>query len=186
MKLLLLLFLSLAAAARAQSDFHAYAGTEVLLEGGQVDKLTVVRGNLQFNIRPPKGWSHQVDEASQKIIFTAKSGKSAVTIQFTTHSPGTLPAADVLRTQALQAHPGAGLVQSAVCPTSDRPGLFFDLVRVPAPQVVQKIRHAYVAQPAGQVEFVLAASDDEFEKNKLVLMGMLRAFRVEPLKPKKP
>ncbi len=186
MKLLLLLFLSLAAAARAQSDFHAYPGTEDLIEGGRVEKLTVVSSNLQFNVRLPKGWYRQVDEASRKIIFTSQSGRSAVTVQFTTNSPGTLPAEDILRAKALQAHPGAGILQYSVCPTSQRPGVFFDLVRVPAPQVVQKIRHAFVAQPAGQVEFVLSASDDEFEKNRLVFMAMLRAFRAEPLKPKQP
>ena len=186
MKLLLLIFFSLAAAARAQSDFHAYFGTEDLLEGGRVEKLTVVSSNLQFNIRPPKGWYRQVDESGRKIIFTDQSGKSAMTVQFTTNSPGTLPPRDILRAQALQAQPGAGIVQCAVCPTSQRPGLFFDLVRMPAPQLVQKVRHAFVAQPGGQVEFVLSASNDEFEKNKLVLMAVLRDFRAEPLKPKKP
>ena len=170
----------------AQSDFHAYPGTEDLIEGGRVEKLTVVSSNLQFNVRLPKGWYRQVDEASRKIIFTSQSGRSAVTVQFTTNSPGTLPAEDILRAKALQAHPGAGILQYSVCPTSQRPGVFFDLVRVPAPQVVQKIRHAFVAQPAGQVEFVLSASDDEFEKNRLVFMAMLRAFRAEPLKPKQP
>jgi hypothetical protein len=186
MKPLLLLFLSLAAAARAQSGFHAYPGTEDLIEGGRVDKLTVVCSNLQFNVRPPKGWYRQVDEASRKIIFTSQSGRSAVTVQFTANSPGTLPAEDILRAQVLQAHPGAGILQYSVCPTSYRPGVFFDLARVPAPRVVQKIRHAFVPQPAGQVEFVLSASDDEFEKNRLVIMAMLRAFRMEPPKPKQP
>jgi len=186
MKLLLLLFLSLAAAAQAQSDFHAYSGTEDLIEGGRVDKLTVVCSNLQFNVRPPRGWFRQVDEASRKTIFTSPSGRSAVTIQFTTNSPGTLPAEDVLRAQVLQAHPGAGILQSSVCPTSYRPGVLFDLVLTPAPQVVQKIRHAFVAHPAGQAEFVLSASDDEFAKNRLVFMALLRAFRVEPLKARQP
>jgi hypothetical protein len=186
MKLLLFLFLSLAAAAQAQSGFHAYPGAEDLIEGGRVDKLTVVYSNLQFNVRPPKGWYRQVDEASRKIVFTAQSGRSAVTVQFTANSPGALPAKDVLRAQALQAHPGAAILQCSVCPTGCRPGVFFDLVRVPAPQVVQKIRHAFVAQPVGGVEFVLSASDDEFKRNSSVFMAMLGAFRVEPLKPKVP
>jgi hypothetical protein len=185
MKLLPLLFLSLTAAARAQGDFHAYSGTEDLIEGGRVEKLTVVSSNLQFNVRPPKGWYRQVDEASRKIIFTDQSGQSAVTVQFTTNFPGTLPAQDILRAQVLQAHPGASILQYSVCPTSYRPGALFDLVRAPAPHVVQKIRHAYVAQPAGQVEFVLSASDDEFEKDRLIFMALARAFRVEP-KPHQP
>jgi hypothetical protein len=186
MKLLLLLFLSLAATARAQSDFHAYPGTEDMMEGGRVEKLTVVTGNLQFSVRSPKGWYRQVDEASRKIIFTSPSGRSAVTVQFTTNSPGTLPEQDILRAKALQAHPGATILQSSVCPTSYRPGVLFDLVLTPAPQVVQKIRHAFVAHPAGQAEFVLSASDDEFAKNRLVFMALLRAFRVEPLKARQP
>jgi hypothetical protein len=186
MKLFLILFLSLAAAARAQSDFHAYPGSEHLIEGGTVEKLTVVSSHLLFNIRPPRNWYRQVDEAGRKIIFTAPSGKSAVTVQFTAHSPGILPADDVLRAQALQAHPGAGIVQRAVCPTGYRPGVFFYLVRVPAPQVVQKLRHAYVPQPAGEVEFVLTASEDEFQADRQVFMAMLRAFRVDPLKPNQP
>jgi hypothetical protein len=187
MRLLLLLFLSLAVDARAQSDFHAYLGTENLIEGSQVEKLTVVSGNLQFNILPPgRSWSRQVDEAGRKIIFTSQSGRSAVTVQFTTNSPGTLPEEDILRAQVLRSHPGAGILQRSVCPTSRQPGVFYDLVRVPAPQVMQKIRHAFVSQPAGEVEFVLAASDDEFDKNKLAIMAMLRAFRADPLKPKQP
>jgi hypothetical protein len=184
MKLSLLLFLSLAAAAGAQSDFHAYPGTENLIEGGQVEKLTVVSGNLQFNVRPPSGWYRQIDEANAKIVFTSKSGKSAVIVQFTTNSPGTLPEKDALKAQALQAHPGAAVVQCAVCPTSYRPGMFVDLARLTPPHFVQRIRHAFVADPAGEVEFVLSASDDEFDKNRLVVMSMLRAFRVDPLKPK--
>ena len=186
MKLLLFLFLSLAAAARAQSGFHAYPGFEDLIEGGRVEKLTVINGDLRFNVRPPRGWYRQVDETARKITFTTESGKSAVTVQFITNSPGSLPEADVLRAETLQAHPGASILQSLVCPTSSRPGLLFELVRVPAPRIVQKIRHAFVAQPAGEVVFVLSASDDEFEKNKLIFMAMLRDFRLEPSKPKLP
>src|SRR5271167_4401688 len=97
LKLLLLLGLSLAAAARAQSGFRVYTGTEDLIEGGTVEKLTVVTRNRQFNIRPPKNWSRQVDEAARKIIFIDSSGRTAVTVQFTSNSPGSLPAKDVLR-----------------------------------------------------------------------------------------
>jgi hypothetical protein len=184
MKPLLLLLLALTAAARAQGDFHAYAGTENLTEGGQVEKLTVVSSNLEFDVRPPRGWARLVDEANRKIIFTSQSGKSAMTILFTTNSPGTLPEKGLLMAQVLQAHPGGGIYNSAVCSTSYQPGVFFDLTLVPAPHVVQRIRHAYVAQPAGEVEFVLSASDDEFGRNSFLIMSMLRAFRVDPLKPK--
>jgi hypothetical protein len=186
MKPLLLLFLSLATAALAQNDFHAFPGTEDMKEGGRVEKLSVVTSNLQFNIFPPRNWNRQVDEANRKILFTSQSGKSAITIQFTTTSPGTLPEQDVLQAQALQAHPGANFVYSSVCPTSIRPGVYFDLVLVPAPGAVEKIRHAFVAQPAGLTEFVLSASSDEFEKNRLVIMAMLRAFRADPVKSKQP
>ena len=186
MRLFLLLWVSLAIPLRAQNDFHACFGTETMIEGGQVEKLTVVNSNLMFTIRPPKGWYRQMDDASRKIMFTAPSGKSAVTIQFTTNSPGQLPPRDVLQEQAQQAHPGAGIVQCAVCPTSCQPGLFFDLVRMPDPGVLQRTRHAFVSQPAGQVEFVLSASDDEFDNYRNVIMAMLRDFRVEPLKHKRP
>jgi hypothetical protein len=186
MKLSLLLFLSLAASVGAQSDFHAYPGTEVLIEGGQVEKLTVVSGNLQFNVRPPSGWYRQIDEANSKIIFTSQSGKSAVIVQFTKNSPGTLPDKDTLKAEAMQAHPGAGVVQCAVCPTSYQPGMFVDMARLTPPNIVQRFRHAFVAEPDGEVEFILSASDDEFDKNRLVLMSMLRAFRVDPIKPKQP
>jgi hypothetical protein len=187
MKLLLLLCFSLAAATRAQSDFHVYSGTENLIEGSRVETLTVVSGNLQFKFRPPpKSWSHHEDEAGRKIIFTDQSGRSAVTVQFTTNSPGKLPAEDILQAKALQAHPGAQIVRHAVCSTSYQPGVFVDLVRVPAPGLVQRMSHAFVAQPAGQVEFVLAASDDEFGRGKIVITDMLGSFRVAPLKPKQP
>jgi hypothetical protein len=186
LKLLLLLGLLLPAAARAQSSFHVYPGMENLIESSPMETLTVVSSNLQFNLRPPRGWSHQVDETDHKIIFTAQSGRSAVTVQFTTNSPGTLPAEDILRARVLQAHPGAGIVHSGVCPTGYRPGVYFDLLRVPAPGLVQRIRHAYVTQPAGQVEFVMAASDDEFERGKVAMMNTAGAFRVAPLKPKQP
>lgn len=186
MKLFLLLFLSLAATAQARGDFRAYPGTENLIEGGRVEKLTVVSSDLQFNVRPPKGWGRQMDMPGRKILFTSPSGRSAITVQFTANSPGTLPPQDTLRQRVLQAHPGAGILQCAVCATGYRPGLLFDLVRMPAPKLVQKMRHAFVPQPAGQVEFVLSASDDEFAKNKLAFMAVLRGFRVEPLNPKKP
>ena len=186
MKPLLLLFLSLAATARGQSDFHAYPGTEKPRDGGRLDDLTVVSSNLQYKVLPPKGWFRQLDEASRKIIFTSPSGRSAVTIQLTTNSPGKLPEEDILRAQVLQAHPGAKILQYSVFATGDRPGVFFDLERAPAPQVVLKIRHAFMAQPAGLVEFVLSASDDEFDKNISLIMGMSRGFRVEPLKAKEP
>ncbi|MGP8198695.1 MAG: hypothetical protein ACLQU4_04240 [Limisphaerales bacterium] len=183
---LLLLLLSLATAAQAQSDFHVYPGTEQMIEGGQVQKLTVVYSNFQFNVRPPGNWSRVVDEAGRKIVFTSLSGRSAVTVQFTTNSPDSLPPQDALREQVLQAHPGTSIVQSSVCPTSYRPGRFFDLMRVPAPGLVQRIRHAFVPQPLGEVEFVLAASDDEFKQGTSLLMGMAGAFRVQPIKPKQP
>jgi hypothetical protein len=185
MKLSLFLSLSLAVSALARSDFHAYPGTEDLTEGGRVEKLTVVSGNLQFNVRPPRGWRRQVDELGQRITFTSPSGRSALVIQITPDSSPLLPQ-DTLRKQALQAHPGAGFVQSAVCATGYRPGLFFDLVRVPAPRLVQRIRHAFVPLPAGRAELVLSASDDEFQKDTLIFMGMLREFRVAPLKLDRP
>jgi len=185
MKILLLLFLSLAGAVQAQSDFHAYLGTTKLV-GGQREKLTVVTDNLQFDIRPPKGWSRVVDEPGRKIVFTSESGQSAVTVQFTTKSPGTLPEKEILQAQVLQAHPGGGIYNFAICPTSSQPGVYFDLALVPALHVVQRIRHAFVAQPGGEVEFVLSASADEFEKNCSVIMSMLRGFQAVPLKPKEP
>jgi hypothetical protein len=186
MKLPFLLLLCLAASAPAQSDFHAYARTETLMEGERVEKLAVVTGNLQFNVRLPRDWPRWVDETGRKITFTSLSGKSAITVQFTTNSPGTLRENDILQAQALQEHPGTGIYNTAVCPTSRQPGVFFDLTGLPAPHIVQKIRHAFVAGPTGEVEFVLSASDDEFEGNSLVLMSMLRAFRVDPIKPKQP
>jgi len=180
MKWFTVFLVSLAAtAASAQSDFHVVSGSEVLLEGGRVDKLTVVSGNYQFNIRPPRGWYREVNESGREIIFTSPSSKSAMTVQFTTNFPGVLPEQDTLRTRVLGEHPGASILQSTVCPTGYRPGVLFDLVRVPAPQVVQKIRHAFVAEPLGSVECSLAASDDEFEGNKTLFMGLMRAFRVD-------
>jgi hypothetical protein len=186
LKLLLLFCFSVAVAAPGQSDFHVYAGTENLIEDGPVAKLTVVSGNLQFNLRPPKDWSSRADEAGHKIVFTDESGRSALTVQFTTNSPGTLPSKDVLQAQAQRAHPGFNIVASGVCPTSYQPGLYFDLVRVAGPGLVQRTRHAFVTQPAGQVEFVLVGTDDEFGLGKPAITGMLSAFRAAPLKPKQP
>jgi hypothetical protein len=183
MKLLFVLFLSLAAA-RAQGDFHAYPGTTNLTEGGTVDKITVVNSNLMFDIRPPKGWTKMVDEAGQKIVFTSASGTSAVTVQFTANSPGTLPERGILREQAQKQHPGAGISHGAICATSYKPGVFFDLVAVPTPGIVLRTRHAFVSQPAGEVEFVLTTSDADFGKDSAVFMAMLRAFRVDQIKPK--
>jgi hypothetical protein len=186
MKLLLLLLLWLAVSVRAQSDFHAYPGIENLAEGNSAEKLTVISHNLQFNVRPPRDWSHWVNESSRKIVFTSPSGQSALTVQFTTNSPGTLPEKDILRTQALQAHPGAAIYNFAAFATGYRPGVFFDLASIPAPHVVQKIRHAFVAGPAGEVEFILSASEAEFATDRIVLMSMLGAFRVDPAKPGPP
>ncbi len=185
-KLLLLLCLALAPVAQAESDFHTYTSVEQLIESGRVETLTVVTGNLQFTLRPPRGWSRHADEAGRKIIFTGKSGRSAITMQFTADSPGKLPAEDVLRAKALQAHPGSGIMAGGVCSTSSQPGVCFDLVRIPAPNMVQKMYHAFVPQPNGQVEFVLTAPDDEFGRGRIVITDMLRTFRVAPLKPKQP
>jgi hypothetical protein len=60
-------------------------------------------------------------------------------------------------------------------------GVFFDLAREFAPGLVQKIRHAFVAQPGGVVEFVLSASDDEFDKYRSLVMAMSQDFRGNPL-----
>jgi hypothetical protein len=186
MKLSLLLVLGLVASAKAQSDFHAYAGTENLVENAQIEKLTVVNGNFQFNVRPPRQWIRSVDEPGRKVTFTSPSGQSALTVQFTTNSPATLPAKEFLKELVLRDHPGAAIFNSAVCPTGYRPGVLFDLANIPSPRVVQKIRHAFVAGPDGDVEFVLFASDEEFDQNKLVFMAMLGAFRVDPVIPKQP
>jgi hypothetical protein len=186
MKLLLLLVISLAAAVavEAQTDFHAYTGTEQMLEGGTIEKLTINTGNYLFAIRPPHNWPRVVDEPAHRITFASPSGRSAITVHFTADSPDALPDDDTLRYEVTQAHPGAGIIQMSVCPTSYQPGKFFDLVLVPAPGVVLKIRHAYIPQPVGEVEFVLSGSDDEFESNKVILMAMVRAFRADPAKPK--
>jgi hypothetical protein len=184
MKFALLFSLSLAVAAQAQAGIQVYPGTEDLIEGGRVEKLTVVSSPWQFDLRPPRGWYRQVDEGGQKIIFTAPSSKSAVIVQFTTNSPGALPPQDTLKAGALLAHPGAAIVQYAACPTGYHPGAMIDLVRVAAPKVVQRMRHAYVAVPYGEVEFILNASDDEFDNNRVIFMGMLRDFRVQQLKQK--
>jgi hypothetical protein len=187
MKLLLLLLpFLLTAAARAQSDFHAYPGTMKSHESGQMEILTVVSGNQQFKILPPKGWYRQVDEASRKLIFTSLSGRSAVTIQLTANFPGELPDKDVLRDKVLQAHAGARILRYSVFATGSQPGVFFDLERAPAPRLVQKIRHVYVAQATGLVEFVLSAGSEEFDQYLPLIMGMSRGFRLDPLKATKP
>ena len=180
---LLLLLLAPAMVARAQGDFHAYSATEDLIEGGQVEKMNIVLSNLLFTIRPPKNWGRVVDAAGRKIVFTSASGKSAVTVQFTAESPGTLPGDDVLRARVLQAHPAAEIMQKSVCPTSYKPGVLYDLIQMPAEGVILKVRHVFLPQPAGEVEVVLSASDDEFEKDKYIVMAMLRAFKVETVKP---
>lgn len=186
LKFSFLLCFALAAATRADSDFHANFGTEILAEGGHLDKITVITGSLQFNFRPPKRWAHALDEAGRKIVFTSPSGQSAVTVLFTSRSPGILPDKDMLQAQALQAHPGATILLSSVCPTSYQPGVLFDMQRVAGPGIMQRIRHAFVAQPAGQVEFDLTASDEEYEKAKLAFTSLLQSFRVTPIKPKQP
>jgi hypothetical protein len=180
LKWFFLLIASLAVA-RAQGNFHAVCDSEVLLEGGRVDRLTVVSGDLKFQVRPPKDWSRHVDEAAHQVLFTSPSGNSALTVEFTTASPGVLPEDDALRQKVLRAHPGAGIVQKTVCPTGYRPGVLFDLVHLVAPHVVQKIRHAYVAEPAGNVEFVLSSSEDEYPKTQYIFMATAGAFRVDRL-----
>ena len=154
MKFILMLLLSLAATARAQTEFHAYLVTEDLLEGGRVEKMTVASGPYQFAIRPPKNWSRQVDEAGRKILFKSPTGQSAIQYYFSTNSPGPLPPDDELRPWAMAAHPGAGVIQTSVCPNSYQPGIFFDLVRMPSANVIQKFRHAFVAEPQGILEVV--------------------------------
>ncbi len=169
-------------AAQAQSDFRAYSSSEVMLEGGRVDKLIAVTGNFQFSFQPPRGWYRQVEDSNRKITFSSASRKSALTVQFTTNSPGTLPETDTLRAQVLREHPGASVIQSTVCPGGDHPGLLFDLVSLPAPRVVEKYRHAFMPEPIGTVEICLSASDDEFDKDKYIFMAAARGLRAQRLK----
>ena len=186
MKLLIFLFLAMMALSRARADdsFHAYASSTNLIEGGRVDLLVIVTSNQQATFRTPKGWYHQIDESRQKITFQSASGKSALTVQFTTNSPGALPPENLLRARVLAEHPGAGILQYSICPTSSGPGVFFDLVSLPAPRVILKMRHAFVALPGGQAEFILSANDDEFNKGRAVFMSMLNSFHVRPVKLK--
>jgi hypothetical protein len=184
MKYFLPLLLSLALGAQAQTDFNAYSGTEESLEGGWVPKLTIVTRDFQFNISPPRGWACQQDAPSRKLVFTSASGRSAITIQFTARSPRTLPDNDVLREEVLRAHPGSGILQTAMCPTSYQAGVFFDLVLMPSPGNILKVRHAYVPGPAGEVEFILSANADEFDQNRVFLMSMLRSYRVSSIRPR--
>ena len=186
MKLLFSLFFAAIAvtAARAEDGFHAYASSTNLIEGGRVDLLVIVTSNQQAYLRSPKGWYHQVDESREKITFQTTSGKSALTVQFTTNSPGALPPEKILKARVLAEHPGSGILQYSICPTSSGPGVFFDLISIPAPRVILKMRHAYVALPGGEAEFVLSANEDEFDKGRIVLMGMLNSFRAAPAKLK--
>jgi hypothetical protein len=186
MKLLLALILSLAAAAQAQSDFHAYPGVDQMLEGGQVEKITLVCSNLQFHIRPPKKWSHLIDEASRKVVFTSPSGSSAITIQFTSESPGYMPDTDDLHDRTVREHPGAGISPPFICPTGIQPGVGFDLVQSPAPNTELVTRVAYVAQPLGLTEFALAGNTNEYQKDQRIFMMILREFRADVIKPKQP
>jgi hypothetical protein len=165
------------------AGFHAYAGSTNLIEGGKVETLVLIKGKEQFTLRPPKGWYRQVMESQQRITFQDKSGKSALIVQFTTNSPGTLPDKQVLQSRVLAEHPHSGILQYNFCPTSSGPGVFFDLVCMPVPESVLKIRHAFVALPEGEAEFTLSASDDEFEKGRIVVMGMLSTFRTSQFKP---
>jgi hypothetical protein len=64
--------------------------------------------------------------------------------------------------------------------------LFFDLALARAPDVVQKIRHAFVPEPDGEVEFILSASEQEFSKNARLMMVLLSGFRVDAPDAKEP
>jgi hypothetical protein len=182
MKWLLFLFLVTATGAHAAGGFHVYSGSTNLIEGGTVETLILINGEEESTLRPPKGWFHEIDDSQRKIIFKNQTGKSALTLQLTTNSPGRLPGRDVLQARVLAEHPGAGILQYNVCTTSSGPGVFFDLVSMPAPQVILKIRHAFVKLPQGQAEFILSSSDDEFEKGRTVFMLMLNSFRTSQVK----
>lgn len=177
-----LLFLCVVLTAQGQVDFHAYLSSEEMIEGGRVDKMSIAISNLVFSLHPPRKWFREVDDPLQKIVFTAPTGKSAITVQFTTNSPGRLPDSDTLKAQALQAHPGAGFVQTGSLQTRSQSAVFFDLARMPAPGVVQRLCHAYVSDPLGVVEFTLASTDDEFLQRKQTLIGLLRSFNFQPAK----
>lgn len=175
-----LIFCCLAAAAHAQVDFHAYLTSDQMLEGGRAETLSVVTSNLLFSLHPPRNWYREVDDLQRKIVFTAASGKSAITVLFTGDSPGSLPDQETLKFQALQAQPGAGFVLFGSIQTTSQPAEFVDMVRMLSPGVIQRFRHAYVADPAGRVEFILAATDDEFPQRKETLSMMLRSLAVKP------
>jgi len=184
MKLLLLIFLTGVTAAQASDSFHAYVSSTNLIEGGQVETMILVTPRLQTTLRPPRNWSHQVDELQQRVTFENRSGQSALIVQFTTNSPGALPDKELLKERVLGEHPGSGILQYSVCATSSGPGVFFDLVRMPAPHVMLLMRQAFIALPSGQAEVTLSASDDEFATGRTVMMGLLNSFRDVAVKPK--
>jgi hypothetical protein len=181
---ILLTLLSLAVRGQDTNAFHAYAGTEDLVEGGRVPIVVADWGDQRYKIRCPVGFNSHIDNFQRSIKFEAKAGAVAINIYLTTNSPGELPLADDLKSMALARHPGASYLQSFGFPTSYKPGLFFDLAQIPRANVSLRTRHGFVSTPRGLVEFVFSANDKDFEALRVGCMQAMGTLSVETIKPK--
>lgn len=181
---ILLTLLSFAACGQDTNAFHAYAGTDNLIEGGRVQIVIADWGDQRCTIRCPIGFSSHVDDTGRMIKFDANGGAAAINISFTTNSPGELPPPEILKSIALARHPGATYIQSFNFPTSSRPGLYFDLAQAPAANESLRTRHGFIPTRKGIVEFAFSASNPDFEHLRVGCMQSLGTFAIEPIKPK--
>jgi hypothetical protein len=174
----LLIFLSLAPAAFGQ--FRVTPAAVQMAEGGAVNLLVIESGRQRFCLRQPPGFNFRVDARNETFLFRSADEKTAVSVQFTTNFPGQLAPRELLRSKVLAQTPGAGIVQSAFCPTGYKPACFFDLVRVLREGMSVRFRHVYAPSPEGAVELVFATDDADFESQRFILSNLLNSFQLEP------
>ncbi len=173
----LLSFLWLASPGFGQ--FRVGSSSVEMAEGGRVNFLTISSDEDRFSVRQPPGYTFRIDAPNKSLLFRSEDEKTAISLQFTTNSPGQLPAPEILRTKVIEQTPGGGILQSSICSTGYKPGYFFDLVRISRGDLSVRFRHVYIACPKGTVECVFATDNEDFENRRFILSNFLNSFHLE-------
>lgn len=165
--------------------FKATPAIITVAEGGRENVLLIQIDDQRFSVVIPKGYGTAVRTDSRSIVFTAESGGSVITAQFTTNYPGALPKEEKLRDEVAAKNPEASLVQSSVSYTDFGPAYSFDLFRPASGGLMLHNRDAYVAYPEGSAEFTFSCDESGFDKQKLAFSRVLNSFRAVPKDDKK-
>jgi hypothetical protein len=159
-------------------EFKVNPGLEATVEGDSVNIFIIQTGNENFELRVPKKYGAQINQAEQSIVFTSETGSSVITVKMSTNYAGGLPKMEDLRDQVAKKYATASLVQTSPCHTSCGTGLLFDLFQPASGDLTLRIRDGFISFPAGSFEFTLCCDVKEYDQNRLSFAWLLNSFRL--------